>query len=142
MPPPPHINPSDDELRALLKSARTIAVVGLSDKPDRPSFGVAQYLRAAGYRIFPVNPHLTEWKGEPAYSSVSAIQERVDIVDIFRRSEFVPEVIADAMGAGAHTVWMQLGVINEIAARRAHEAGLTVVMDRCMAVEHKRLLSK
>jgi len=141
MPPPPYINPTDDELSALLSSSRTIAVVGLSDKPDRPSYGVAAYLRAAGYRIIPVNPHLTEWQGERAYPTVSAIPERVDIVDIFRRSEFVPEAVADAIASGAHTVWMQLGVINEIAAHRAHEAGLTVVMDRCMAVEHRRLLT-
>jgi predicted CoA-binding protein len=123
----------------LLGSAKTIAVVGLSNKRTRASYGVAEYLQSVGYRIIPVNPEETEVFGEKAYPNLEAIPEHVDIVDIFRRPEFVPEIVEAAIRIGAKAVWMQEGVIHEEAARRAAEAGLTVVMDRCMLKEHRRL---
>src|SRR5579864_4885057 len=124
----------------LLRSAHTIAVVGLSSKRFRPSFGVAEYMQSSGYRIIPVNPYETEVLGEKAYAELEAIPEPVDIVDIFRRSEFVPEIIEAAIRMGARAVWMQEGVVHEEAAARAGAAGLTVVMDRCILKEHRRML--
>jgi uncharacterized protein len=124
----------------LLRSAHTIAVVGLSSKRFRPSFGVAEYMQSSGYRIIPVNPYETVVLGEKAYAELESIPERVDIVDIFRRSEFVPEIIDAAIRMGARAVWMQEGVAHEEAAARARAAGLTVVMDRCILKEHRRML--
>jgi len=121
----------------MLKSARTIAVVGLSSKRYRPSYGVAAYMQSAGYRIIPVNPNETEVLGEKCYARLEDIPEKIDIVDIFRRSELVPEVVESAIRIGAKTVWMQEGVVNEEAARRAREAGLEVVMDLCILKEHR-----
>lgn len=123
----------------ILQSARTIAVVGLSHKRFRPSHGVAEYLQRAGYRIIPVNPRETEVLGEPSYPDLDAVAEAIDIVDIFRRSEFVPEIVEAAIRKGAKLVWMQEGVVHEEAARRAREAGLAVVMDRCILKDHRRL---
>jgi hypothetical protein len=123
----------------ILKTARTIAVVGLSPKRYRPSYGVAEYLQKAGYRIIPVNPNETELLGERCYPDLEAIPEAVDIVDIFRRSEFVPEIVEAAIRKGAKVVWMQEGVVHEDAARRAEAAGLEVVMDRCILKDHRRL---
>jgi predicted CoA-binding protein len=123
----------------ILQSARTIAVIGLSGKRYRPSYGVAEYLKRAGYRIIPVNPEETEVLGEKSYPDLDSIPEPVDVVDIFRRSEFVPEIVEAAIRKGAKVVWMQEGVINEEAARRAEEAGLAVVMDRCILKDHRRL---
>jgi predicted CoA-binding protein len=132
---------SDNEIRAGLQHARTIAVVGLSARPERDSFAVARFLQRNGYRVLPVNPNLSERVlGEQPYASLRDIKEHVDIVDIFRRAEFVPPVIEDAIAIGADIVWMQLGVVNVAAARRAQQAGLGVVMDRCMAIEHRRLM--
>jgi predicted CoA-binding protein len=130
---------NDQEIAQLLSTARTIAVVGLSGNPDRPSFGVAQYLQSKGYRILPVNPTIDSILGERSYASVSEIPEKVDIVDVFRRSEFVPALAEEAIVIGARCLWLQLGVVHEEAARRAREAGLLVVMDRCLAVERLRL---
>jgi len=132
---------TDAELRDVLGQARTIAVVGLSDKPDRDSNEVARYLQAQGYRIVPVNPMLTEVLGEKAYPSVSAIPPdvRVDIVDIFRRSDQVPPVVAEAVARGVNVVWMQLGVENAEAAAKARGAGMTVVENLCIMVQHRRL---
>jgi predicted CoA-binding protein len=124
----------------LLRSVRTIAVVGLSSKKWRPSHGVSQYLQRAGYRIIPVNPHETEVLGEKASPSLEAVPEKVDIVNIFRRSEFVPEIVEAAIRRRARAVWMQEGVIHEAAAARARQAGLDVVMDRCILKEHRRIL--
>jgi predicted CoA-binding protein len=124
---------------AILHSARTIAVVGLSGKRFRPSYGVAEYLQRAGYRIIPVNPHETAVLGEKCYPDLDAVPEPIDIVDVFRRSEFVPEIVEAAIRKGATAVWMQEGVIHEQAARRAEAAGLTVVMDRCILKDHRRL---
>jgi predicted CoA-binding protein len=134
--------PTDDEIRDLFASAKTIAVVGLSSKRNRPSFGVARFLQSAGYRIIPVNPNETEVHGEKAYAGLDEIPKdiRVDIVDIFRRSEQVPEVVEAAIRIGARAVWMQEGVVHEAAAARAREAGLFVIMDHCILKEHRRLM--
>ncbi|HUJ23328.1 MAG TPA: CoA-binding protein [Bryobacteraceae bacterium] len=124
----------------LLRTARTIAVVGLSSKRYRPSFGVAEYLKGAGYRVIPVNPFESVVLGEKSYRELSDIPEPVDIVDIFRRSEFVPEIVETAIRIGARAIWMQEGVIHEEAASRARAAGLEVIMDRCILKEHRRML--
>lgn len=123
----------------ILKSSRTIAVVGLSSNPMRPSNGVAAYLKRAGYRIIPVNPKESEVLGEKCYARLEDILEKIDIVDIFRRPEYVPEVVDSAIRIGAKTVWMQEGVIHEAAAAQARKAGLQVVMDRCILKEHRKL---
>jgi predicted CoA-binding protein len=126
-------------IRELLTTARVIAVVGLSSKRSRPSHGVSLYMQRAGYRIIPVNPAEKEVLGEESRPSLDAVIEKVDIVDIFRRSEFVPEIVDQAIRIGAQAVWMQEGVIHEQAAAKARAAGLTVVMDRCILKEHMRL---
>src|SRR5579875_1249416 len=122
----------------ILYSARTIAVVGLSGKRYRPSYGVAEYLQRSGYRIIPVNPEETEVLGEKCYPDLDSVPVPVDVVDIFRRSEFVPEVVEAAIRKGAKAVWMQEGVIHEEAAERARQAGLMVVMDRYILKDHRR----
>ena len=127
------------QISEILRVGRTIAVVGLSAKRYRPSYGVAEYMQRAGYRIIPVNPHETEVLGEKCYPDVESVPEPIDIVDIFRRSEFVPEIVEAAIRKGARAIWMQEGVIHEEAARRAQEAGLEVVMDRCILKDHRRL---
>ena len=123
----------------ILHSARTIAVVGLSNKRFRPSYGVSEYLKRVGYRIIPVNPLEDEILGEKSYPDLDSVPVPVDVVDIFRRSEFVPEIVEAAIRNGAKAIWMQEGVIHEQAARRAEAAGLTVVMDHCILKEHRRL---
>jgi predicted CoA-binding protein len=123
----------------LLKSSRTIAVVGLSGKRFRPSYGVADYMLRNGYRIIPVNPFEETVLGEKCYPDLDSIPERVDIVDIFRRPEFVPEIVEAAIRIGARAVWMQEGVVHEEAAERARAAGLEVVMDRCILKDHRRM---
>jgi len=127
------------QIAELLHSSRTIAVVGLSSKRYRPSYGVSEYLQRAGYRIIPVNPLEREVLGERAYPELDAVPDPVDIVDIFRRSEFVPEIVEAAIRKGAKAVWMQEGVYHEAAARRAEQAGLIVIMDRCILKDHRRL---
>ncbi|SEM69333.1 CoA-binding protein [Lihuaxuella thermophila] len=134
-------NPSDQERARLLKDAKNIAVVGMSDNPERTSYMIAEALQRAGYRIFPVNPNLKEpVLGEKPYASLTEITEPIDIVNVFRRSEFVMPVAEEAVKAGAKAIWMQEGVINEEAARLAEENGLIVVMDRCIKVDHAILL--
>ncbi|MDH7486474.1 MAG: CoA-binding protein [Anaerolineae bacterium] len=130
---------TDAEMKRLLEDTRTIAVVGLSDKPERPSYGVARYLIAQGYRVIPVNPAVDEVLGLKSYPDLRSIPEPVDVVDIFRRSEHVPPLVAQAIEIGAKAVWMQLGVMHAEAAAQAEAAGLAVVMNRCMAIEHQRL---
>jgi len=132
---------TDAELRDVLDRARTIAVVGLSDKPERDSNEVARYLKSQGYRIVPVNPMLTEVLGEKAYPSLSAIPREVsiDIVDVFRRSEQVPPVVDEAIARGDKVVWMQLGVEHADAAAKARAAGLIVFENLCIMVQHRRL---
>ncbi|GAG36608.1 unnamed protein product [marine sediment metagenome] len=128
-----------EDIEKILKESRTIAVVGLSPRPERPSHSVARYLQAQGYRIIPVNPTVEEVLGERSYPDLASIPETVDVVDIFRRSEHVPSIVEAAIAVGARTVWMQEGVVHEKAAQQARAAGLLVVMDRCMLVEHGRL---
>lgn len=123
----------------ILDKARTIAVVGLSGKRYRPSYGVAEYMKRSGYRIIPVNPNETEVLGERCYPDLDSVPDAIDIVDIFRRPEFVPPIVEAAIRKGAKAIWMQEGVIHEEAARRAQAAGLTVVMDSCILKDHRRL---
>jgi predicted CoA-binding protein len=123
----------------LLRSAHTIAVVGLSNKRWRASYGVSEYMQRAGYKIIPVNPEVREVLGERCYPDVESAPGPIDIVNIFRRSELVPEVVEAAIRVGAKAVWMQEGVVNEEAAARARAAGLMVVMDRCLLKEHRKL---
>jgi predicted CoA-binding protein len=130
-------SPLPDPIFDLLKRAQTIAVVGLSDSPLRPSHGVSAYLQTHGYRIIPVNPNITEALGEKAYPTLLDIPERIDIVNIFRRSEFVGEIVDQAIHRRVPCIWMQEQVINEKAAEKAREAGIFVVMDRCILKEHK-----
>ena len=132
-------NASLDEIREILRSARTIAVVGLSDKPDRASYHVAAYLQQHGYRIIPVNPALREVLDEKCYSSLRDIPIPIDLVDIFRKPDAVPEIVDAAIVVGAKAIWMQEGVVHNAAAAKAREAGLAVVMDRCTLKEHLRL---
>lgn len=134
-----HRNPPDSEIERLLTEARVIAVVGASSKPDRPSHGIFGRLLASGYRVIPVNPNETSVLGQKAYASLAEIPEHVDIVDVFRRAEETPPIADRAAAIGAKALWLQLGVSNEEAARRAAAGGLTVVMDACIAVEHRRL---
>jgi len=124
----------------LLRKCKTIAVVGLSGSLWRPSYGVAEYMQAAGYRIIPVNPNETEVLGEKAWPTLDDVPEPVDLVNVFRQSQFVPEIVEAAIRIGAKGVWMQEGVIHDDAARRAREAGLDVVMDRCLLKEHRKLV--
>jgi predicted CoA-binding protein len=132
-------NHDQPDMAALLRASRTIAVVGLSNKRARPSYGVSEYMQNAGYRIIPVNPVEKEVLGEKAYATLEEIPEPVDIVDVFRRAEFVPEIVDSAIRMRAKAIWLQEGVVHEEAARRGREAGLIVVMDRCILKEHRRL---
>jgi predicted CoA-binding protein len=131
---------NDEEIADLLTNARTIAMVGASDRPDRPSHGVMKFLQGHGYRVLPVNPQITgeHVHGEFVWRELAQIGEPIDIVDIFRRPEAAGEAVDQAIFAGAKAVWMQLGVVNEAAARRAEDAGLKVVMDRCIKIEVMR----
>lgn len=119
----------------VLAESKTVAVVGISDKPGRASGGVAKTLLRAGYEVIPVNPMLKEWEGRTVYPDLASVPVAIDIVDIFRRSDQVAEVVDEAIAVGAKTVWMQLGVVDEASAQKALDAGLNVVMDRCMAIE-------
>lgn len=130
-------SPQPDPITDLLTRAKTIAVVGLSNSPLRPSHGVAAYMQTHGYRIIPVNPRIQEALGEPAYSSLMEIPEKVDVVNIFRRPEYVEEVVDQAIQLKVPAIWMQEGVIHEQAAEKARQAGIFVVMDRCILQEHR-----
>jgi predicted CoA-binding protein len=138
----PFQNPDDDAIRDLLRTARRIAIVGLSPKPDRDSHRIAVYLQQKGYEVVPVYPREEQILGRTVYRRVQDIPEPVDIVDVFRRSEDLPAVFDDVLAAGAGAVWTQLGCVDEESARRALHAGLTVVMNRCIGVEHSRLLGR
>ncbi len=133
------MGPSWQDVQRILTTTKTIAVVGLSDNPDRDSHHIAAYLQQAGYRIIPVNPRVTEVLGEKAYPTLRDVPVPIDVVEIFRRSEDVPPIVEDAIAVGARVVWMQAGIINEEAAARARAAGLTVIMDACMRVAHLSL---
>ena len=135
---------SQKEIKSVLESYRTVAVVGLSRNPTKTSYRVAQYLQSVGYRIIPVNPFVDEVLGETSYKSLLDVPETIEIVDIFRPSEDVPAIVEEAITlkkrlGTPNVIWMQLGIVNEEAARQAKEAGFKVVMDRCMMMEHKRL---
>lgn len=122
-------------IEEILRRSKTIAVVGLSDNPMRSSYGVGIVLQREGYEVIPVNPSLKQWRGLHVYPDLKSIPKAVDVVNVFRRSEFVPEVVEEAIEIGAKAVWMQVGVVHQEAAQRALDAGLDVVMDRCIAVE-------
>jgi hypothetical protein len=126
-----------DPIRELLAKVKTIAVVGLSDSPMRPSHGVSAYMQAQGYRIIPVNPQIAEALGEKSYASLLEVPEKVDLVDVFRRPEFVDEIVEQAIQLKIPAIWLQEDVINERAADRARKAGMFVVMDRCILKEHR-----
>lgn len=130
---------SDEEIRSVFDDARTIAVVGLSSKPHRPSHEVARFLQSTGYRIIPVNPNEREVLGERAYASLTDVPDGIDVVDVFRRSEETPDVAREAVVAGAKVLWLQEGVVNEEAKRIGEEGGLKVFMDMCMSKEARRL---
>jgi predicted CoA-binding protein len=127
-----------DAILELLKNYKTIAVVGLSSHPMRPSHGVTEYMQSAGYRIIPINPNETEVLGEKSYARLEDVPEKIDIVNVFRRAEEVPPVVESAIRIGAKAVWMQLGIENEEAAEKARAAGLVVIEDACILVEHRR----
>ena len=133
---------SADPIFDILTKYKTIAVVGLSSNPARPSYGVTEYMQSAGYHIIPVNPNETDVLGEPSYARLEDAPQKIQVVDIFRRPEEVSPVVDAAIRAGAKVVWMQLGIINEAAAEKAQAAGLTVVMDACMLIEHKKRRQK
>ena len=137
----PNSQDNEPAIADLLASSKTIAVVGLSSKTFRPSFGVSKYLQSAGYRIIPVNPNESSILGEKCYARLEDIPEKIDIVDIFRRSELVPEVVEVAIRIGARAIWMQEGVVHEPSAGLARRAGLFVVMDLCIAKELHKLHS-
>lgn len=132
---------ADEDIRQLLSGARTIAMVGASDRPNRPSYGVMRYLQDHGYRVIPVNPQITgeHVHGEFVFRELAQLGDPIDIVDIFRRANAVGPIVDEAIAIGAKAIWMQLGVVNEEAAARAEAAGLSVVMDRCPAIEIPRL---
>jgi uncharacterized protein len=130
---------SDAELHDLLAASRTIAVVGHSDKPYRDSHNVAQYLRSAGYVVYAINPNLRSVAGDIAYPDLRRLPERIDIVNVFRRSEYLPQIVEDAIAIGARAVWAQLGIANNTAAERAQAAGLLLIMNRCIQIDHRRL---
>jgi predicted CoA-binding protein len=129
---------SADPILEILKKYKTMAVVGLSSNPARPSFGVTEYMQGAGYRIIPVNPNETEVLGEKSYARLEDVPEKIEIVDVFRRAAEVPPVVESAIRVGAKVVWMQLGIENAEAVERARAAGLIVVEDACIRVEHRR----
>ena len=134
-----NLNTNDAQMREVLTNARVIAVVGHSEQPHRTSYRIAQYLRAAGYTVYPVNPTVTTIDGEKSYASLAEVPEHIDIVNVFRRSEYVAEVVDEAIAVGADAVWVQLGIVDEAARDTALAAGLDVAMDKCIKVEHARL---
>ncbi len=133
-------NLNDDAIRELLRNARVIAVVGHSDKPQRTSYMIAQFLKRMGYTIYAVNPTIESVDGEKSYASLADVPEPIDIVDVFRRSEYLAGVVDDAIAVGAKSVWAQLGVYDAEAGHKAEAAGLDIVMDRCIKVEYARLM--
>jgi uncharacterized protein len=136
----PKQSASEEQLAGdILRRASTVAVVGISDKEERDSHKVAKYLRDHGYKIIPVNPKLQEVLGEPCYPDLKAIPEHIDVVDIFRSTDAIPGIVDEAIAVGAGSVWMQLGLIHNEAAEKARKAGLSVVMNRCMKIDHARL---
>ena len=134
-------NPSDDEIRALLARSKTVAVVGLSPNAARPSHRIAKRLQEWGYRVIPVRPAVSEVLGELAYARLSDIPDRVDLVDVFRATDEIGPIVDECIALGLPAIWIQQGIVNEPAAERARAAGMTVVMDRCIAVDRRRLVA-
>ena len=134
-------NATSAEIRDILGASKVVAVVGLSNKPERDSYGVAAYLQAHGYRIVPINPNINQVLGERAYPSLEEVPGPVDVVDIFRKPEFVPQIVEQAVTRGAKVIWMQEGIAHNAAADKARAAGLRVVMNKCILKEHRKLAS-
>ena len=135
----PLSNATNEEIRDILRASKTIAVVGLSDKPDRDSYHVAEYMKSAGYRIIPVNPAVAAVLGEKSYASLRDVPEKIDVVDVFRKADAVPAIVDEAIAVGAKVVWLQEGIVHNEAAEKARAAGLKVVMSKCLLKEHRRL---
>lgn len=133
-------NPTSEEIRLILLSVKTIAIVGLSDKVERPSYHVALYLKEQGYKIVPVNPNIKEVLGEKAYARLEDVPYKIDVVDIFRKSQEVPEIVDSSIKISAKIIWMQEGVVHNLAAQKAKENGLRVVMNKCIMKEHKKVI--
>jgi len=133
-------NPAPEDIKALLQRVKTIAVVGLSPKPDRPSFGVSQTMQRFGYRIVPVRPAVSEVLGEKAYAKLADIPFPVDLVNVFRESAAIPGIVEECLAINAPAIWIQEGIVHDVAAEKAQAAGLTVVMDRCIYKEYVRLM--
>ena len=133
-------NPSNEDVRAVLARARTIAVVGLSPRPERPSHRIARLLKAWGYRVIPVRPALREVLGEKAYPRLADVPEKIDLVDVFRAAEEVGPIVEQCIALGLPAIWIQQGIVNQPAAERARAAGMFVVMDRCISVDYRRLM--
>jgi hypothetical protein len=129
----------DDDIRELLEDSKVVAVIGHSDKPFRTSYQIAKYMQRAGYRIYPVNPMVDQIDGEKSYASLADVPEPIDIVDVFRRSEHLDQIVADSIDVGAKSVWTQLGVVDPMAEERANKSEMPIVIDRCIKVEHRRL---
>jgi predicted CoA-binding protein len=134
----PRTNADGREIDRILSESSTVAVIGLSPKEERPSHDIYRYLKAAGYRVFGVNPGHSEIAGDKVYRSLSDVPSEIDIVNIFRRPEHIPEIVREAIAKNAKTIWMQLGIVNNAAADEARKAGLSVVMNKCIRVEHAR----
>jgi len=134
-------NPSDNQIKEILQKSRNVAVVGLSGNSEKDSYRVARYMMEKGYKIIPVNPREDQIMGLKSYPDLTSISEKIDIVNVFRRSEFLPSVVEEALQVGPGCIWTQLGVVEEGSAARAQSRGITVVMDRCIKIEHKRLLA-
>ena len=132
-------NPPTSQIRSILLQAKTIAVVGISEREDRASNYVSDYMQSQGYKIYPVNPNIEEWFGSKSYESIEDVPDKIDIVDVFRRSTSVMPVAEDAVASGAKVLWLQQGIVNQEAATFALDKGLTVVMDSCIMVEHKSM---
>ena len=135
------VNPDSSERRALLEKIRTIAVLGLSPKAERPSYRVAAQLQSFGYRIIPVRPGIDTLLGERVYANIIDITESIDLVNVFRRSEYLPQIVDECLARGVPALWTQLGIVDEQAAARARDGGMVVVMDRCIAVDHRELMA-
>ena len=133
-------NPANEEIRDLLARARTVAVVGLSPRPERPSHRIARRLQSWGYRVIPVRPAVSEVLGEKAYPRLADVPHRIDLVDVFRAAEQLGPIVEQCVALGLRAIWIQEGIVNEPAAERARAAGMLVVMDRCISVEHRRLM--
>ncbi|NJK37497.1 MAG: CoA-binding protein [Oscillatoriales cyanobacterium RM2_1_1] len=136
---PKDLNRNDQAMGQILSQAQVVAVVGHSDQPDRTSYQIAQFLRQVGYRVYPVNPMIQMIQGQPCYRDLKSVPEPIDIVNVFRRSEFLAEITAAAITVQARTLWGQLGVVDWAAAEMAQKAGLSVAMDRCIKIEYERL---